>query len=70
MKDWDISILIPIFKKKGVVAVPANHRALQLILILRKIFEMGTTVRLVREKPDELENQGSSRKQWRRRQRR
>jgi len=58
MKDWDLSILIPIFKKKGRMAEPSNHRPLRLILIMRKIFEMGTTTRLVKEKPDELEQYG------------
>ena len=58
MKDWDLSILIPIYKKKGMVAEPANHRPLRLILILRKVFEMATTDMLVREKPDELEQFG------------
>ena len=58
MKDWDLSILIPIYKKKGMVAEPSNHRPLRLILILRKVFEMGTTDMLVREKPDELEQYG------------
>lgn len=41
MQDWDFSILIPIFKKKGLIYVPSNHRPPCLILILRKIFEMG-----------------------------
>ena len=58
MKDWDLSILIPIYKTKGMVAEPSNHRPLRLILILRKVFEMGTTDMLVREKPDELEQYG------------
>ena len=58
MKDWDVSILVPIYKKKGLIAVPANNRPLRLILILRKIFEMGTTVRLVKECPDEIEQHG------------
>ena len=58
MKDWDLSTLIPIFKKKGLLSEPANYRPLRLIPVIRKIFEMGTTVRLVREKPDELEQFG------------
>lgn len=40
MKDWDLSIPISIFKKKGLLALPANRRPLRLILITRKIFEM------------------------------
>lgn len=55
MKNWDLSILIPIFNKKSLVSVRANYRPLRLIFILRKVFEMLTTVRLVEEKPEELE---------------
>ena len=62
MEDWDVSILVPIYKKKGLIAVPANNRPLRLVLILRKIFEMGTTVRMVRECPDELEQYGFNEK--------
>lgn len=51
-------MLIPIFKNKGLVAVLDSHRPLRLILILRKVFEMGTTVRLVNEQPYELEQFG------------
>ena len=62
MKNWDFSILIPIYKKKGLIAVPANHRPLRLILSIRKIFEMGTTERLVRESPDEIQQYGFNEK--------
>ena len=47
MRDWDLSTLIPIYKNKGLVVKPANHRPLRLILIVRKVFEMGTVARLV-----------------------
>ena len=57
MRDWDLSTLIPIYKNKGLVVEPANHRPLRLILIVRKTFEMGTVARLVVEKPDEREQQ-------------
>lgn len=62
MRAWDFSILISIVKKKGLLAVPASHRPLRLILILGKIFEMGTTERLVKESPDELEQYGFNEK--------
>ena len=62
MKDWDFSLLIPIYKGKGPASVPANNRPLRLILIIRKIYEMGTTVRLVRERPDDLEQHGFAEK--------
>ena len=58
MKDWDLSTLIPIYTNKGLVVEPAKHRPLRLILIVRKVFEMGTVARLVDEKPDELEQFG------------
>lgn len=38
--------------------VPANNHPLRLILILKKIFEMETTVKLVTEYPDEPEKHG------------
>lgn len=62
MKDWDCSILIYVDNKKGLIAMPANHRPLRPILILRKLFEMRTTERLVRETPDELEEYGFNEK--------
>lgn len=62
MKIWEFSILIPINKKKVLMEVPANNRPPRLILILRKIFDMGTTVGLVEEYPDELEQYGFNEK--------
>lgn len=60
MKDLDFSIFIPIYKRKEKIAVPENHRLLRFIFILQKIFEMETTVRLVRETSDELDQFGFS----------
>ena len=58
MRDWDLSTIIPIYKNKGLVVEPANHRPLRLILIVRKGFEMGTLARPVDEKPEGLEKFG------------
>lgn len=52
MKEWDVSILISIYKREGLIAVPANNRPPRLNRIRRKIFEMGMTVKLVTECPD------------------
>lgn len=38
MKEWGVSTLIPIYKRKGRIAVAVNHRPLRLIFILRKTF--------------------------------
>lgn len=54
MNYCDVSIFISLYKKKVLIAVPAHNRPLRLILIMRKILEMETTVRLVKECPDEL----------------
>lgn len=37
------------------IAVSADTHPLRLILILRKIFEIETTVNLVKESPDQVE---------------
>ena len=58
MRNWDLSTLIPIYKNKGLMVEPANHRPLRLILIARKSFETGKVARLEDEKPDELEKFG------------
>lgn len=47
MKYWDFSILTLIYKNKFKLAVPTNHLPLRLFVIPRKMFEMGTTVRLL-----------------------
>lgn len=55
MKNWDASIFIPIYTRKDLINVSTKNRLLHLILILKKIFEMGTTVKLVTIIPDEAE---------------
>lgn len=54
MKDWNLSKIIPMFKKKGLVSQPENHRLLRLIHILDKVLEMGTAFPFVKEKLDEF----------------
>lgn len=62
MKVWYVFILITIKKKKRLIAVPANSRPLRHILILRKVFEMKTTVKLKKECPDKLTQLGFNEK--------
>lgn len=61
-KGLDVTILISIYKRKGMIQVPDKNRSLRLILILRKTFEMETTVKLVKEFPDEVEQHGFKKK--------
>lgn len=42
-----VSILVPIYNREGLIAVPASNRPLGFILILRKIFGKGKTVKIV-----------------------
>lgn len=55
MKDLDVIMLIPIYERKVSIAAPANNRSLRLILILRTRFKMTTTVKLITECPNYLQ---------------
>lgn len=58
LKDWDLFFLIHIHKRKRLRSVSDNNRPLLLILILQKILEMETTVKLMLEFSDELGRNG------------
>lgn len=59
ISGWDLSILIPLFKK-GDPAEPANYRALRLVLVIRKVFEIAVDKVMGEECPDELAQFGFS----------
>lgn len=55
---WDLSVLIPIYKKKGPAADPANHRPLRLIPALKKVFGIALDIELRMEMVNELAQYG------------
>ena len=57
-RDWDTSILIPLYKGSGEPAHPENYRPLRLILIFRKVYEMGLNVKMKEERQNAAEQFG------------
>ena len=46
---WDLSVLIPIYKRKGLASDPANYRPLRLIPALKKVFGIALDATLRKE---------------------